>query len=202
MLRCARNDGARGNGFALPVRILNHRRTFSSSRRISPELCSLHRPLKNEGAGKAGCRLAPTVRRAKAHAEELHSGIQVKPNTRPSLRSGRTAYAVLSLEPSSFWPPSPSRNSPTSRRLTRLPPPQELDRSNDGQDHTVLPYARPAISPQFSRPCRRSRKLTDETNLTAPLVQHEVLGSRRAIRPAHASRARRCRVHRKPGSRQ
>jgi hypothetical protein len=46
-----------------------------------------------EGAGKAGCRLAPTVRCAKAHAEKLHSGIQVKPNTRPSLRSGLTAYA-------------------------------------------------------------------------------------------------------------
>ncbi len=37
-----------------------------------------------------------------------------------------------------------------ARRLTRLPPPQELDRSNDGQDHTVLPYARPAISLQYS----------------------------------------------------
>ncbi|KGJ70323.1 hypothetical protein BJA5080_07039 [Bradyrhizobium diazoefficiens SEMIA 5080] len=85
--------------------------------------------------------------------------------------------------------------------MTRRPHPQELDRSNDGQDHTVLPYARPAISPQFSQPCRRSRKLTGETNLTASLIQHEVLGSRRAIRPAHASRARRCRVHRKPGSR-
>ncbi|MEY9133429.1 hypothetical protein ACVIWV_000687 [Bradyrhizobium diazoefficiens] len=117
-------------------------------------------PSRKEGAGKAGCRLAPTVRRAKAHAEKLHSGIQVKPNTRPSLRSGRTAYAVLSREPSSFWPPSSSRNSPTPRRLTRLSHPQELDRSNDGQDHTVLPYARSAVRP------------------------HEVLGSRRAIRPA------------------
>ena len=53
-----------------------------------------------------------------------------------------TAYAVLSREPSSFWPPSLSRKSPAPRRLTRLPPPQELDRSDDGRDHTVLPYAR------------------------------------------------------------
>src|SRR3569623_1974682 len=37
----------------------------------------------------------------------MHSGIQVKPNTRPSLRSGLMAYAVLSREPNSFWPPSP-----------------------------------------------------------------------------------------------
>ncbi|SPP93627.1 conserved protein of unknown function [Bradyrhizobium vignae] len=47
-----------------------------------------------------------------------------------------------------------------SRRLTRLPHPQELDRSNDGQDHTVLPYAHSAARP------------------------HEASGSRRAIRPA------------------
>ncbi|EHR04766.1 hypothetical protein Bra471DRAFT_05571 [Bradyrhizobium sp. WSM471] len=106
----------------------------------------------------------------KAHAGKPHSSIQVVPITRPSLRDGWTAYAVLSREPSSLWPPSPQRKSPTPRRLTRMPHPQELDRSNDGQDHTVLPYARPAISPQFFQPCRRSRKLTDETNLTAPLV--------------------------------
>jgi len=31
--------------------------------------------------------------------EEPHSSIQVVPNTRPSLRDGRTAYAVLSREP-------------------------------------------------------------------------------------------------------
>ena len=74
--------------------------------------------------------------------EEPHSSIQVKPNTRPSLRDGRTAYAALSREPNSFWPPSLPRNSPTPRRLARLPHSQELDRSNDGQDHTVLPYAR------------------------------------------------------------
>jgi len=134
--------------------------------------------------GRPGADLAPAVRCAKGSARKPHSSIQVVPITRPSLRSGWTAYAVLSREPSSFWPPSPSRNSPASRRLTRLPPPQELDRSNDGQDHTVLPYARPAISPQFFQPCRRSRKLTGETNLAAPLIRHEVLGSRRAIRPA------------------
>jgi len=31
--------------------------------------------------------------------EEPHSSIQVTPITRPSLRDGRTAYAVLSREP-------------------------------------------------------------------------------------------------------
>ena len=37
-----------------------------------------------------------------------------------------------------------------SARLGSHTPPRKLDRSNDGQDHTVLPYARPAISPQYS----------------------------------------------------
>jgi hypothetical protein len=152
--------------------------------------------------GRPGADNAPAVCCAKGTRRKPHSSIQVVPITRPSLRDGRTAYAALSREPSSFWPPSPLRNSPAPRRLTRLPPPQGLDRSNDGQDHTVLPYARFAISPQFSRPCRRSRKLTGETNLTAPFVRAKPQGSRRAIRPTPATRARRCRVHRKPGSRQ
>ncbi|MGY3075758.1 hypothetical protein ACVWZZ_002129 [Bradyrhizobium sp. LM6.10] len=104
--------------------------------------------------------------------------------TRPSLRSGFTAYAVLSREPSSCWPPSPSRKSRTPRRLTRMPPPQRLDRSNDGQDHTVLPYARLACRHRFRRRCARCRRPDDETNLTAPLIQRETSGSRRAIRPA------------------
>ncbi|MCK1669826.1 MULTISPECIES: hypothetical protein [unclassified Bradyrhizobium] len=66
-----------------------------------------------------------------------------------SLRSGLTAYAALSWEPNSFWPPSPSWKSGTPRRLTPMPHPQELDRSNDGQDHTVLPYARLACAAGF-----------------------------------------------------
>ncbi len=53
----------------------------------------------------------------KAHAGKPHSSIQVVPITRPSLRDGLTAYAVLSREPNSFWPPSPRE---LTMRLTRL----------------------------------------------------------------------------------
>jgi len=86
----------------------------------------------------------------KCSAEKPHSSIQVVPITRPSLRSGLTAYAVLSREPNSFWPPSPRR---LAMWLIRLDAPhlrERLDRSDDGQDHTVLPYARFASSPQSS----------------------------------------------------
>src|SRR4051812_15723713 len=35
------------------------------------------------------------------------------------------------------------------RRLTQVPHPQKLGRSDDGRDHTVLPYARLACSPHY-----------------------------------------------------
>jgi len=62
---------------------------FAFSRRISPELCFVATPRLKEGAGKTGCRpgthgpLCEGLR-----YKRLHSGIQVEPNTRPSLRSG------------------------------------------------------------------------------------------------------------------
>src|SRR3954452_23155926 len=105
--------------------------------------------LSKRAQGRPGAGWHPRSAARKAHAGKPHSSIQVSPITRPSLRSGFTAYAVLSREPSSFWPPSPSRKSRTSRRLTRMPPPQRLDRSNDGQDHTVLPYARSLTATGF-----------------------------------------------------
>jgi hypothetical protein len=103
---------------------------------------------EGKGAGKTGRRLAPTHPPCEDDAHAMHRGNTGQPNVRPSLRSGLTAYAVLSREPSSFWPPSPSRNSRSPRRLTRVRPSQRLDRSNDGQDHTVSPYAGHPASPR------------------------------------------------------
>ncbi|BBO14566.1 hypothetical protein TM102_60360 [Bradyrhizobium sp. TM102] len=110
--------------------------------------------------------------------KEPHSSIQVWPITRPSLRSGWTAYAVISREPTiPSGLPRPANWMMQSARLGSLASPRKLDRSNDGQDHTVLPYARPAISPQFFQPCRRSRKLTDETKPSSAAHPHEASGS-------------------------
>ena len=98
------------------------RHTFAFSRRISPELCFVAPPSKSKRAqGRPGAGWHPRSAARKVHAGKPHSSIQVVPITRPSLRNGWTAYAVLSREPSSFWPPSPLRKSPTPRRLTRLP---------------------------------------------------------------------------------
>ncbi len=153
-----------------------------------------------ESAGKAGCRRHPRSAARKHTQEEPHSSIQVKPNTRPSLRDGRTAYAALSREPNSFWPPSPRRKSPAPRRLARLPHSQELDRSNDGQDHTVLPYARSLTATSSPGLVDVAGRTIGETNSTAPLVRTQSRAHGEQSAPPFTSRARRCRVHRKPGS--
>ena len=188
-------------GFASALPILRH--VFSPSRLISPELCLVTPPScprgRREGRVPTGTRGPPRERHTQ---EEPHSSIQVKPNTRPSLRDGRTAYAVLSREPNSLWPPSPQRNSPAPRRLTRSPPPQELGRSNDGQDHTVLPYARLAMfAAKFSSPVDGAEKLLARRTLSAPFVRAMPWAHGEQSAPPSSSRARRCRVHRKPGSR-
>jgi hypothetical protein len=66
------------------------------SRRLAPELCILTPPTR--GPLCDGCA-----------TRGLHSGIQVKPNIRPSLRSGLTAYAGLSPGSDALLPPSPCR---------------------------------------------------------------------------------------------
>ena len=127
----------------------------------------------------------------KCSAGKPHSSIQVWPITRPSLRSGLTAYAVLSREPNSFWPPSLRELTDMVDPVGRSTPPRKLDRSDDGQDHTVLPYARFACSPHdlpalstLPEECRR-----DE--LTAPLVDAR-LRAHRDYPPCPTSRAQRC----------
>jgi len=132
---------------------------------------------KKEGAGKAGCRLAPTVRCAHVAQKGLHSGIQVKPNTRPSLRDGRTAYAVLSREPTfPFGLPRPANWRCRPPGWARAHLRERLDRSNDGQDHTVLPYAAHPASPRGFAGLRR-RSSTRGHGLTG------------TTRPARTSRA-------------
>jgi hypothetical protein len=61
--------------------------------------------------------------------KQMHSGIQVQPNIRPSLRSGFTAYVALSSGSDALLPPSPCERS------------QDLTPACGRQDHTILPYA-------------------------------------------------------------
>jgi hypothetical protein len=84
------------------------RHSFAPSRLGSPELCFVsYTLLRQRAQGRPGAGWHPrsTVRRLRY--KRLHSGIQVKPNTRPSLRSGLTAYAEFSPGSDALLPPSP-----------------------------------------------------------------------------------------------
>ncbi|RXT34610.1 hypothetical protein B5V03_38400 [Bradyrhizobium betae] len=109
LLRFARNDGAKRPLHARLIRISICRHAFAFSRLFSPELCFISTPSCQRAQGRPGAGRHPrsTVRRLRY--EELHSGIQVKPNIRPSLRSGLTAYAELSPGSVALLPPSPCR---------------------------------------------------------------------------------------------
>jgi len=55
-----------------------------------------------EGAGKTGCTLHPRSRVQDAHSKSAHEHTGTDGASRPSLRSGLTAYFVLSPENGSF----------------------------------------------------------------------------------------------------
>ena len=63
---------------------------------VRPKLCDLRCPRKRRGRRESRVPMTPAVVRKNAHG-----GPQVRRNTRPSLRGGFTAYAVLSPEPNS-----------------------------------------------------------------------------------------------------
>ena len=96
--------------FAAPAMTAGH--TFASSRRISPELCFRPAPSLNRGRREdrvpAGHPRSAVLR---MREEQMHSGIQVRPDNRPSLRSGFTAYVVLSPGSDALLPPSPCERS-------------------------------------------------------------------------------------------
>jgi len=133
--------------------------------------------------------------------EEPHSSIQVEPHTRPSLRDGRTAYAVLSREPNFLWPPSRLRKSPGAAPVGAAPASTRLDRGERRPGpHGFAVRAARLPSRSVRRRCARCRHPVRETNLSAPFVRAR-LRAHGISRPARACRARRCRVHRIPGSR-
>jgi len=124
------------------------RHVFSPSRRNLPELCIFVPPSKPRGR-REGRVLTSHPRSAAQKARAGRTAQQHTGGANHSAFPARWSDGLCRALPGaelSFWPPSLQRNSPAPRRLTRSPHPQELGRSNDGQDHTVLPYARLAMS--------------------------------------------------------
>ena len=120
---------------------LNCRHTSASSRRIPPELCLNSSPSSNRGrregrvpAGTHGplcaCSAMRNAQRHTGEAEHTAFPAQWSDGLCRALPGAEFLLASLAL-----------RKSPAPRRLTRMPHPQRLDRSDDGRDHTVLPYA-------------------------------------------------------------
>jgi hypothetical protein len=154
--------------------------------RVLPGLATLSNPRgRREGRVLTS---HPRSAARKAHAKEPHSSIQVEPNH--SAFPARWLDGLCRALPGaelSFWPPSPRELTMPSARLGSRASSQRLDRSNDGQDHTVLPYAAHPASPGgFAGLGRRSSA--------------RGYGLTGTTRPARTSRARRRRVHRRPGS--
>src|ERR1700749_1131206 len=100
-------------------------------RRDAPELWIDRPPLKQEGAGKAGCALHPRSRVQKATSKNAHEHTGSAESIRLSLRSGFTTYFAISPVSRALLPPSLRRYSPQSlapgsgARTTRLRRPLE-----------------------------------------------------------------------------
>jgi hypothetical protein len=160
-------------------------------------------PPSNPGGRREGRVLTTHPRSAAqyAHAEEPHSSIQVVPITRPSLRGGRTAYAVLSREPN-FPSGLPRRSNWRCR-------PPGWARAHLRSGLTVATTARttrfcrthgPPFRRSISSPVDEAGNLRARRSLAAPFVRTR-LRAHRDYPPCPHLSCRRCRVHRKPGSR-
>src|SRR4051794_25816618 len=182
------------------TRIATPAHAFTFSRRISPELCFVAPPSKprgrREGRVPAGTR-GPL--REKHTQENRTAAYRCSQSLGlPCAMFGR----LMPCSPGSRVPsglPRLANWMMLSARLGSHTPPRKLDRSNDGQDHTVLPYAHSPFRRRVRPPRARGDRNTDETNLTAPLVRTWPRAHRDYPPCPHLS-CRRCRVHRKPGS--
>nr|GAJ33296.1 hypothetical protein BDOA9_0124920 [Bradyrhizobium sp. DOA9] len=126
---------------------------FAISRLISPELCLVSPPSNPRGRREGRVPTShPRSAAHNAHAENRTAAYRwCRSLGLPCAMVGR----LMPRSPGSRVPSGLPRAHGIHRhprRLTQMPPPQALDRSNDGQDHTVLPYARPAIARSISSP--------------------------------------------------
>ncbi len=110
------------------------RRSFTFSRRISPELCGELPPSKRtEGAGNAGCTLHPRSRVQVALKESAHEHTGEAEAVRHPLREWFDGLYRALLGDRAFLPPSPRGSA------------QGLAPASGRRDHTASPYARCAV---------------------------------------------------------
>jgi hypothetical protein len=138
-LRRVRGTSARSKRPSSIIKQQTHLRLLAAD--SARALRSASRPPRKEGAGKAGCRLAPARLPCKndAHATHRSDTGQPKHPAFPAqwfdglcALSPGDEFCLASVASAKFADVAP---------VETTPPPQRLDRSNDGQDHTVSPYA-------------------------------------------------------------
>src|SRR5216684_9236662 len=146
--------------------------TTSSSRREAPE------PLMNlppiEGVGNAGCPLHPRPRVHLVVVERTRVTTSTPESPDVPARNGFNGFLRALPGDRALLPPSPCGLKVLSSPVEPNEPPQDLTPASRRQDHTTSPSASSAV------------------------VLHAANRSRRAIRPALASHAQHCRVHRTP----
>ncbi|MGY4623112.1 hypothetical protein ACVWY3_000868 [Bradyrhizobium sp. USDA 4486] len=131
--RCAAS-GARGL-------LLNCRHTFASPRRISPELCLVTPPSIEKRAQARPRQDRVPVHCAKGGNKKLHSGIQVEPSNRPSLRSGWNGIRRALPRERCTIAPVAVRMADARVRLDCTHHRKTWRTDPGRQDHTIWPYA-------------------------------------------------------------
>jgi len=148
------------------------------------------RTLKSKRAqGRPGADRHPRSAARNAHAgrtAQQHTG-DADHSAFPARWSDGLCRALPGAE-LSFGLPRRSNWMMPSTRLGSRASSIRLDRSNDGQDHTVLPYARPAMSPAVF-PALYTEPETYRRDEPSSAVVRTKLGLTGTTRPARASRA-------------
>ena len=140
---------------------------FAFSRRIAPEVCVLHRPSRNRGRREDRVRAAPAVSCAIAHRKRAHEHTGSAGASRPSLRSGFTAYFVL----------SPVNGFLATVALAAIACRKNLTPAPGCQDHTTSPYAAALFVGAYrAQHCgvHRVPRPTFQTIMTRPSCGHGI----------------------------
>src|SRR6266576_2505702 len=158
--------------FAALAMTWNCKHGFAISPRNAPE--ALMKLPPKEGVGNAGCPLHPRPRVHLVVVERTRVTTSTPESPDVPARNGFNGFLRALLGDRALLPPSPCGLKVLSSPVEPNEPPQDLTPASRRQDHTTSPSASSAV------------------------VLHAANRSRRAIRPALASHAQHCRVHRTP----
>src|SRR6266852_44817 len=146
--------------------------SFTASPREAPEALLDLSP--KEGVGNAGCPLHPRPRVHLVVVERTRVTTSTPESPGVPARNGFNGFLRALPGDRALLPPSPCGLKVLSSPVEPNEPPQDLTPASRRQDHTTSPSASSAV------------------------VLHAANRSRRAIRPALASHAQHCCVHRTP----